>query len=120
MTIPYCYFSCMYSLLFVDSSVKLVCMHASSHIITFSYMMCMPHSSICDSIVIIIDVHPTHISLTHGFQGNKHVMDVIIMTHAYSICRMPSLPSQINEACDEQLLLATKYCYGRKENMQLR
>ena len=77
-------------------------------------------SFICDSIVIIIDVHPTHISLTHGFQGNKHIMDVIIMTHAYSMCRMPSLPSQINEACDEQLLLATKYCYGRKENMQLR
>ena len=112
----------MYSLLFVDSSVKLVCMHASSHIITFSYDVYA--SFICDSIciVIIIDVHPTHISLTHGFQGNKHVMDVIIMTHAYSICRMPSLPSQnlINETCDEQLLLATKYCYGRKENMQLR
>ena len=108
----------MYSLLFVDSSVKLVCMHASSHIITFSYDVYT--SFICDSIVIIIDVHPTHISLTHGFQGNKHVMDVIIMTHAYSMCRMPSLPSQINEACDEQLLLATKYCYGRKENMQLR
>ena len=81
--------------------------------ITFSYDVYA--SFICDSIV---DVHPTHIPLTHGFQGNKHVVDV--MTHAYSMCRMPSLLSQINEACDEQLLLATKYCYGRKENMQLR
>ena len=81
MTIPYCYFSYIYSLLFVDSSVKLVCMHASSHIITFSYDVYA--SFICYSIVIIIDVHPTHISLTHGFQGNKHVMDVLIMTHAY-------------------------------------
>ena len=38
----------------------------------------------------------------------------------YSMSRMPSLLSKINEACDEQLLLSTKYCYGRKENMQLR
>ena len=82
---------------------------------TFSYDVYA--SFICDSIVIIIDVHPTHISLTHGFQGNKHVMDVLIMTHAYSMCRMPSLPSQINEACDEQLLLVTKYCYHRRGSL---
>jgi hypothetical protein len=75
MTIPYCYFSCMYSLLFVNSSV--IDMYAStfiSHIITFSYDVYA--SFICDSIVIVIDVYPTHIPLTHGFQGNKHVMDV--------------------------------------------
>ena len=59
MTIPYGYFSCMYSLLFVDSSVKL----------TFSYGVYA--SFICDSIVIFIDVHPTNIPLTHGFQGNS-------------------------------------------------
>ena len=67
----------MYSLLFVDSSVKLICSYAStfiSHIITFSYDVYA--SFICDSIVIIIDVYPTHIPLTHRFQGNKHVMDV--------------------------------------------
>ena len=67
--------ACSYSLLFVDSSVKLICMHLYtfiSHIITFSYDVYA--SFICDCIVI--DVHPTHISLTHGFQGNKHVMDV--------------------------------------------
>ena len=59
---------------------RLLCkidMYAStfiSHIITFSYDVY--GSFICDSIVIIIDVYPTHIPLTHGFQGNKHVMDV--------------------------------------------
>ena len=45
-------------------------------------------------------------------------MSWMLMTHAYSMRRMPSL--LLNEARDEQLLLATKYCYGRKENMQLR
>ena len=74
MTILYCYFSCMYSLLFVDSSVKLIFMHLHSFhtsLLTFSYDVYA--SFICD---IIIDVYPTHIPLTHGFQGNKHVMDV--------------------------------------------
>ena len=56
---------------------RLLCkidMYAStfiSHIITFSYDVYA--SFICD---IIIDVYPTHIPLTHGFQGNKYVMDV--------------------------------------------
>ena len=59
---------------------RLLCkidMYASTfipHIITFSYDVYA--SFICDSIVIIIAVHPTHIPITHGFQGNKHVMDV--------------------------------------------
>ena len=80
---------------------RLLCkidMYASTfitHIITFSYDVYA--SFICDSIVIIIDVHPTHIPLTHGFQGNKHVVDV--NDHAYSMCRMPSLLSKINETC---------------------
>ena len=83
---------------------RLLCkidMYAStfiSHIITFSYDVYA--SFICDSIV---DVHPTHIPLTHGFQGTS--MSWMLMTHAYSMCRMPSSLSQINEACDEQLLL---------------
>ena len=42
-----------------------------SHIITFSYDVYA--SFICDSMV---DVYPTHIPLTHGFQGNKHVVNV--------------------------------------------
>ena len=86
-----------------------------SHIITFSYDVYA--SFICDSIVIIIDVYPTH----HLYMDSRETsMSWMLMTHAYSMCRMPSLLTQINEACDEQLLLATKYCYGRKENMQLR
>ena len=47
MTIPYGYFSCMYSLLFVDSFVKLTCMHLHSfHTSLLFPMMCMPHSSV--------------------------------------------------------------------------
>ena len=37
----------------------------------------------------------------------------------YSMCRMPSLLSQINEACVEHAVAVPKYCYGREENMQL-
>ena len=68
----------VHSLLFVDFFVKLIIlMYAStfiSHIITFSYDVYA--SLICNSIIIIIDVHPTHIPLTHGFQGNKYVVNV--------------------------------------------
>ena len=45
-----------------------------SHIITVSYDVYA--SFIFDSVIIIIDMHPTHIPLTHGFQGNKHAVDV--------------------------------------------
>ena len=70
--------SCMYSLLFVDFFVKLICsyiIHSFHTSFFFLCMMCMPHSSVM-YIYIYIDVHPTHIPLTHGFQGNKHVVDV--------------------------------------------
>ena len=111
MTIPYGYFSCMYSLLFIDSSVKLICMHPHSfHTSRRFPVMCT--SFICDSIVIIIDMHPTHIPLTHGFQGNKHVMDVNDPC-LYIVCvgcpLYYNIISKINEACDEQLL--SIYCY---------
>ena len=86
MVIPVtCAPCCSYRLLFKIASTFI------SHIITFSYDVyaCdsiviiidvhpthIPLTSVIYSIVIIIDVHPTHIPLTHGFQGNKHVVDV--------------------------------------------
>ena len=60
----------MHVLLVVDSSVQLH-LHSFHTSLLFA-TICMPHSSV----IVIIDMHPTHISLTHGFQGKEHIVDV--------------------------------------------
>ena len=108
ITMPYGYLSCMYILLVGHGPLCTINIGRSLRM--FISHMCMPHSS------VIVDIYPTHIPLTHGFQRKINELAdilcvvVVIMTHAYSIICVgcPSyIRSQINEACNEQLL---NYC----------
>ena len=84
MTIPYGYFSCMYSLLFVDSSVTLICMYIFtfiSHIVTFSYDVCNTRPNRHDMLVSLESMCKWNVCRMHAHNNYYTITDEWLVLH---------------------------------------